>query len=238
MSAKGWCFVLATVSTSCPGAGEPPVGPAETAVAAFAARMHARFDAAHRIEDAIARGDLDGGRAQARALAEVTEPEALPRWRPFLVDLTSAARQVASAADIVAAADGAAAVGYQCGRCHAAMGITISFPDEPRPPGNVRLAFQMLGHRWAAARMWEGLIGPAEGRWTAGARALAEAPLTLVAEEPTILPTGAEQIGDEVAKVRLYANRALAAIDAEERAVTFGAILTTCTRCHAAIRDR
>ncbi|MEO7732514.1 MAG: hypothetical protein ABIY55_16215 [Kofleriaceae bacterium] len=200
--------------------------------------MHARFEAAHRIEDAIARSDLDGARAQAHELSDLTEPEALPRWRPFLVALASAARQVASAGDILAAAGGAAAVGYQCGRCHAALGVTVSFPDEPRPPENVRLAFQMLGHRWAAARMWEGLIGPAEDRWTAGARALMHAPLTLVAEETTILPTGGEQIGDEVARVRLYANRALAAVDAEERAVTFGAILTTCARCHAAIRDR
>ena len=238
MSPQGWWLVLATVSTSCPGASAPSVRPAEMADTASIARMHARFEAAHRIEEAIARSDLDGARAQAHELADLTEPEAQPRWRPFLIDLSATARQVASAGDIIAAADGAAAVGYQCGRCHAAMGITISFPDEPRPPVNVRLAFQMLGHRWAAARMWEGLIGPAEDRWTAGARALAQAPLTLVAAETTILPTGAEQIGDEIARVRLYANRALAAVDAEERAATFGAILTTCARCHAAIRDR
>lgn len=200
--------------------------------------MHERFAAAHRIEDAITRSDLDMVRSQARVLAALTEPDALPRWRPYFQELAVAARHVAAARDVVAAANSAATLGRQCGHCHAALAVAIKFPEELRPSDDVRLAPQMLGHQWAAARMWEGLIGPADDRWLAGAQALTHVPLTIVAEEPTTQHTGADQIGDDVARVRLYAKRALAASDPDARAAIFGELLATCAHCHAVIRDR
>ena len=93
----------------------------------------------------------------------------------------------------------------------------------------------MLGHQWAATQMWFGLIGPADDRWLIGARALTTVPLTIVAQGVT---PSSELDVDDVARVRLYANRALGAMPREERAELFGTLLATCAHCHAVLRDR
>jgi cytochrome c5 len=43
---------------------------------------------------------------------------------------------------------------------------------------------------------------------------------------------------DDVARVRLYARRALAAQSQGARAEVFGQLLETCAHCHATLRDR
>ena len=92
----------------------------------------------------------------------------------------------------------------------------------------------MAGHHWAAARLWEGLIGPSDASWTAGAEMMARAPLTIVAEDPD----RPGSIGDDVARMRLLARRALDSKGLEARAQLYSEVLTTCTHCHATIRDR
>ncbi len=89
----------------------------------------------------------------------------------------------------------------------------------------------MAAHQWAVARMWEGVIGPNDERWNAGAKALQRAPLTIAAE------TGELGIADDVVLIRLYARRAIVTRAMSERAELFGQLLGTCARCHATIRD-
>jgi hypothetical protein len=126
-----------------------------------------------------------------------------------------------------------AELGRRCARCHAAINAKVVFPKEEQPAQVKRLATQMFAHEWAAAQMWQGLIGPSDERWKAGATALAKAPLAIVAEgEPAL------GIGDDIAKVRLFANRALRAGSTDDRVSIYGDLLATCTHCHAAIRDR
>ena len=93
----------------------------------------------------------------------------------------------------------------------------------------------MLGHQWAAAQMWQGLIGPSDERWRAGAHALTQAPLHIVAAAVT--PNSELDI-DDIARVRLYARRAEAAGSQDARGDIFGALLATCAHCHAVLRDR
>jgi hypothetical protein len=205
------------------------------ATAAASHRMHVRFAAAERLELAIAHSDLPGAHAEAHALTELDEPDALPAWRPYFESIRDAARQVEAAPGVVSAARLAAVLGQRCASCHQAIGARINFPAEPAPPSDPHLAIQMVGHQWAAAQMWQGLIGPSDARWRAGAHALTLAPLHIVAQAVT--PSSELDI-DDIARVRLHARRAEAAGSLDAHADIFGALLATCAHCHAVLRDR
>jgi hypothetical protein len=198
-------------------------------------RMHERFAAARRMQQAIALGDLERARTEAHDIASLEEPDVLLTWRPYFDALRDAARQVERTGSFVAAARLTATVGQRCASCHVAIAARIRFPAEPRPPADPELAAQMSGHQWAAAQMWQGLIGPSDERWLAGARALTTVPLTIVAQSA---PPSSEFDVDDVARIRLYANRALATVPREPRADLFGTLLATCAHCHAMLRDR
>ena len=239
-------LALATVTTGC-SAEPPPVANGSSLakqLQATQARMHVRFAAAQRIEEAISHSDLDSAHREAAALGALEEPDALPQWRPYLDRIVVWSHQVALAPDVVVAAKATAQLGHQCAHCHEAITAKIAFPPVPRPPVDIKLKPQMLGHQWAASRMWEGLIGPSEERWIEGAQALTEVPLTIVADEPMTVAlhdstlADGDKIGDDIARVRLYAKRALAPHDADARTELFGDLLATCAHCHSVIRDR
>jgi hypothetical protein len=205
------------------------------AIEATHRRMHTRFGAALRMEQAIAHSDLDRAHAEAHTLAELDETDALPTWRPYFDAIRDAARQVEATGGIVGAARLAAVLGRRCAQCHTAIAARITLAAAPAPPGDPHLAMQMVGHQWAAAQMWQGLIGPSDDRWLAGARALATAPLNIVAQSVT---STSELDVDDIARVRLYANRALTEGSQDARAELFGTLLATCAHCHAVLRDR
>jgi len=54
-----------------------------SAAAAAQRRIHDRFGAARRIEQAIAFSDLERARHEARDLAALQEPDVLLTWRPY-----------------------------------------------------------------------------------------------------------------------------------------------------------
>lgn len=204
-------------------------------VAAANHRMHQRFTAAQRLELSVVHGDLAGAHADAHELAELDQPDALARWQPYFAAIRDAAREIEAAPGIVGAARLTATLGRRCARCHEAIDARIAFPAEPRPPGDPKLVLQMVSHEWAAEQMWQGLIGPSDARWLAGARALSQAPLHIVAQAVT--PSSELDI-DDVARIRLYARRAQAAGSQDARADLFGTMLGTCAHCHALLRDR
>jgi len=230
-------LVLASlIASGCRGEAYDSLPPYEidslaASVQAAQVRMHARFAAARRMEESIARSDLDGAHVEAHLLAELDEPDALPVWRPYIDNIRAAAHQVELATGLGSAATLAAGMGRSCARCHEAIKAHITFPAEPRPSGVPR----MREHQWAAVQMWKGLIGPSDERWLEGAQALTTVPLNLVAMSVT--PTSELDV-DDVARVRLYARRALAAQSQDARAEVFGQLLATCAHCHATLRDR
>lgn len=113
---------------------------------------------------------------------------------------------------------------------HLATSAKIVFAKDPAPTDQNRLAAQMAGHQWAAARMWDGLIGPSTERWLDGARKLAKSSLMITAESDQL------GIADDAARVRLLANRALKT-KIGDRPELYGELLATCAGCHHAIRD-
>lgn len=205
------------------------------AAAAAQRRMHARFAAASNIQQAIAFGDLERARAEARDIAALDESEVSLTWQPYFDSVRDAAHQVELSGSLLDAARLTAMLGQRCASCHVAIGARIAFPAERRPADGPRLAVQMPGHQWAAAQMWQGLLGPSDDRWIAGARALATIRVTGVAQSVT--PASDLDV-DDLARIRLYANRAVTAMPQDARVELFGTLLTTCTHCHAVLRDR
>jgi hypothetical protein len=205
------------------------------AIQAAQQRMHVRYGAARALEIDLARSDLDSARRSAQVISQLDEPDAMFEWQPYMFAVRNAARQVVIAGDIVAAARMTGMLGMRCAECHVAIKANVTFPERPRPSSDPTLAVQMVDHQWATVEMWEGLIGPANDRWIAGARALTTAPLNIVAQATT--PAFAGDI-DDVSRIRLYARRALAATSDDARAEVFGTMLATCAHCHALLRDR
>jgi hypothetical protein len=198
-------------------------------------RMHDRFGAARQIEYAIARGDLQGATSNARLIASLDEPGFLPAWQPYIASVRDAAHQIELAADLDTAGVRTGALGVRCAECHVALAAKLTLPDEPRPSTTPLLASAMVDHEWAAMRMWEGLIAPSTPRWQEGARALATMPLNIIAQADT--PTFHGDV-DDVARVRMLANRAPSATTDAARADLFGTLLGTCAHCHSLLRDR
>jgi hypothetical protein len=92
----------------------------------------------------------------------------------------------------------------------------------------------MIRHRWAADRLWEGLIGPSDTAWTAGASALIDAPLYTDA-----LTRDVEQYEPVTAltwTVHDIGARALMESDLTARAALYGQLLGTCAHCHELLK--
>ena len=195
--------------------------------------MHARFASSRNIELAIAFGDLPRASQEAASVAALEEPDVRSEWQPYLANVRLAAERVAVAPDTVVAARASAQLGKTCAQCHEASSAKIAFAPETMPVGN-RLAVQMMSHQWAAARLWEGLVGPSPDRWMAGARGLAEGRMPIVAEGDLPPELG---VADDVQRLHLYARRAQNAKTLDERAAVYGDILATCAGCHRTIRD-
>ncbi len=190
-------------------------------------RMHSRYTAVAAMQRAIGIGDLDRARAEAISLEAASEPEFLPEWQPYVEAIRRDAAQVAESTDTMTAAKTMAQLGRSCARCHEATQAKITFPRERIPSAN-----EMASHQWASARMWEGIIASADDRWRVGARMLAGARLTPIAE------SGELGIADDVARAKLLASRAIHVGDRDQRANLYGELLATCAHCHATIRDR
>jgi cytochrome c553 len=184
--------------------------------------MHARFVGARGTQLAIALGDLDRARTEAQRIAAQDEPDLLPPWRSYLEDVRAAAAQVVASQDTITAAKTTANLGRTCARCHEAAHADVVLPAQPATiaPGS-----PMATHQWAAARMWEGLIGPSDSHWSVGARVLAE--------------TAAATSGDshDAARMKALAEHARGLRDHDAWVAVYGDLLATCAHCHAVIRD-
>lgn len=194
--------------------------------------MHQRFASTTAIGHAIAFGDLERARSDARTVADLDEPDVLPQWKPYFENLKSAAAQVADADDLASAANALAEVGRRCARCHEATDAKLVFARQTMPLDTRALPKQMASHEWAVERMWEGLVANDDARWQDGTSALATARLAITAE------SGELGIADDAARVRAFATQARKAGNVDDRARLYGQLLSTCASCHAKIRDR
>jgi len=117
-----------------------------------------------------------------------------------------------------------------CGSCHADKGAKVSFDDPPALPASDGVASHMGRHRWAAARMSEGLIAGDAALWTKGATALLEPHLDQLTR-----PNG-EPAPDESAalgkRIHELGAEGLKAADAKTRQAIYGEFLAACGTCH------
>ena len=178
-------------------------------------------------QSAVIQGDLPGARAAGAALADLSPEQVHARLDPGLPKLVNASREVASAADLQAAATAVGTLGAVCADCHAATG------HGPRADGQTTTGWgeeaHMPRHQWAADRMWLGLIAPSAEAWDGGARDLGAHRIPLAQD------AGPREVAAE-AEIRRLAAAAPDAITTEARAAAYGELLATCAGCHTAPR--
>jgi hypothetical protein len=197
-----------------------------------APRMTGHFARAGRLYGSVAAGNLDSVRVEAEALiAEEPGGGLGPKAQPYVEQLQAFAGLAARAPDVQAAASAVAQLGATCGACHAAMRRGPRYQVAGGPAaGGTAIATRMLRHRWAADRLWEGLIGPSDTSWEAGAAALYDAPLytdalTRDVEQYEPVTQLAWTVHDIGARARLEPSLTV-------RAELYGQLLGTCARCH------
>lgn len=214
--------LLGTLAWSCTPRAGPGVEP----------RMIGHYESVSRLYAEAAAGRLDGVRREANELLAAVSDEGLPRRVAGLVEeLQTYAGLAARAPDVTLAASAVARVAAGCGSCHRTLKHELIYePLTGPPPGDTPLASRMLRHRWAADRLWDGLVGPSDDAWRAGAAVLRDAPLFTDAltqdvqqyEAVTKLAWTVQEIGA----------RAISARDQGARAGLYGELLGTCATCH------
>lgn len=189
--------------------------------------MQGHWEAGQDLQTAMANGDLSAARRAASAIAEVKDIQGLG-WDagPYLMRVQKEAATIEAAAHFDDAVQAAGRLGTACGACHARSeggphpeGATTA-PDDAGDTES-----HMLRHRWAVDRMWEGLVVPSVERWRAGARLLAEQPVSAMG-----LPGDVSLFA---ARVHELGRQALEDDTPERRAERFSMILSDCANCHA-----
>jgi cytochrome c553 len=212
--------------SAAPAAAAPPV-PSQTPT--LPAHMAEHFTKAASIKAALIRGDLEAMRKDADWMATHELSRNLPEtWRPYLQAMQTTAQRVVKAKDAAGAALAVAEMGQACGTCHKALGGPKLEVGSPPAEGS-GVAPHMMGHQWAADRMWEGLIGPSDPAWIKGSEMLASAPLTekAVAGQKSVPP----EVELLAQKVHGFGEKSRAAA-ATDRVALYGDFLATCASCH------
>jgi cytochrome c553 len=183
------------------------------------------------MRDAVARAELEQAKREATILADLRLEGAVdPTWKQKLDAMNAAAGRVAEATDLQEASRGLAAVARTCGDCHATLRRAGPVAVEPELEGS-GVGPHMVQHERAVVQMWNGLVIPSDDAWTAGARALSDAPLA-----PELLTPGrtpVPKVGNLAASVHELARRAVTANDLDARLALFGELMATCATCHA-----
>lgn len=193
--------------------------------------MHAWMLQLADVRDAAVAGDLDAVHAGARTWLGALQDDVAPDWDAQVADVRREATTLSEAESLDKAAEAIARLAGSCGRCHETKGVVDAvdehLPPDTDPPKGDSPQEVMRQHRWAAARMWEGLVGPSEPRWTRGTTMF------------VILPdcpedTGATEGPDRCHEARALARRAHVVEASEGRISLYGRLLTTCADCHTA----
>jgi hypothetical protein len=221
---------LIAVAAGCHPGGTSVPGPQS-------ARMTEHFTRAGQLYAAVAAGNLDSVRDRAQAILDHESGEGLPaRSMGYVDELRSFTSLAARAPDVESAAIAVARVGAACGACHTALKEGPRYhPDQlTPPPDEAAVAGRMHRHRWAADRLWEGLIGPSDASWRAGALVLRDAALHTDALTRDVAQY--EQVTKLAWTVHEIGARADLETDWRRRSALYGELLGTCARCHSLLR--
>jgi len=221
------------VTTTAPRASpaEPAAGPP---LAEVAEHMKAHFLQVRALKDAVIAGDYAATRAPSTWLAEHGAPSDFPdSWIEHVTDLKVVAAGARDASDLAGVADAVGALGRSCANCHEDLKAVPQLAIPPAPLYGDRPDEVMRRHAWAAERMWEGLFGPSEKSWQAGASLLAQP--GLFPAELSDIGAGAPELVQLEARVREIGNEAVSETDSVARGALYGRLLQTCASCHQAV---
>ena len=221
MASAGVCLLALTAALAC-NQGETPQ--AETP----AEHMQEHFAQVDAVRDALIAGDLAGSKEAADWLASHEVMDGIPEvWEQHVTQMQQAAATVVGAEDLATAAEATANMAGICGGCHMGLDEGAQFTVVVVPSEESGVVAHMLRHEWAADRMWEGLIGPSDDSWAAGAGALGEAAL-----EPEGAPA---EVGELAEQVHQLGAEALVTSGFTSRAALYGKLMITCAQCHQAM---
>jgi hypothetical protein len=204
------------------------VQPADELAVRF--HMYRSFDLGRAIERLLVRGDLDSARALATSIAVSPEPGALEPWGRQISEVRRRAAELVASPGLDEACRSAARLAAACAGCHVETRAAPVFEKPPAvPPDQDTVEAHMARHRWAADRIWEGMIGNADGPWRDGIDVLAQTPLHFpaVAGDRAALATRLQHLVDQARQPQLTDTPA-------ERAQIYGELLVTCAACHTA----
>jgi cytochrome c553 len=186
--------------------------------------MHQNFDLVRAIERLLIRGKLADARQFATSISWAPDEPAHGPWATHAVTVRERAGAVARAKTVDDAIAKTAKLGAACGNCHGDLGVSTSFEQLPKLPADKpTVEARMQRHRWAADRLWEGVIGNANKSWRAGLDLLAAAPL----DQPANRAAFARDLQRIAKQARQPSSGPLV-----DRATTYGEILVVCARCH------
>ena len=195
------------------------------------ARMQDHFASVTKIADAVIDGDVEAAQEAAAWFVENVTDEGLPPgWSEHVERMRMVAQRIGEATELEAAAHATGSMLGHCGACHRAVGANPTFADTLDPPQGETAAAEMQRHQWALARLSEGLVGPSEAAWDAGAQQL-RAP-------PSCATEAAMEVGDPAAvrdvarRFERLAGKASTARDLDARGRLYGEMLQTCAACH------
>lgn len=218
------------LALALPGCSGTPVPSAEV-VSPVQESMFRHFALARDLRSLAVSGDLDRLSVTADELAETEETWGMPPGSDaYLAEVRGAARRAADATTLDDAARAVAELAGACGSCHLANDTDLGSRFQTAEP---YLDDPDIRHQnylsWASRLLWDGLVGPSERTWSAGAEALAAddgypAPRAghVPAEVNTRAATTLADLGAQAA----------GAEDVDTRADIMARIWTTCGDCH------
>lgn len=173
-------------------------------------RMRQHGEDLRQIEDLLLRDRLAEARVLAFWLARPVDEPALAATPDEAAVLATNARRLGAARTTTEGMWLAAQVAGACGACHARMEVTARFERDVIVPddGPAR-------HRWAADRLWDGIVGASGMQWRAGLAVFAR----------------------DLAGYRVAAIAEHALVEDVDRASTYGRLRIACMTCHA-VRDQ
>jgi len=209
------------------------VGPEVTALT----DMHGHFEDINAIQLALISGSLLSARAMAKKVRLGFAGPAPQGWEPFIERSVASAEMLEVTDDLEMAARLASAMAATCGDCHRSQDLVVIRHVAVAPPREEdRLSNFMTQHRWAADRMWEGIIGPSDEAWQAGALALQTTELSKqdIGERIVVTP----EIEAMLQQIQSDAAAASKTEGSEDRQKLYGRFLSGCASCHRDMKNQ
>jgi len=188
--------------------------------------MHENFDLLRAIERLLIVGKLDEAKRFAAAISEAPHAPAHGPWASHVITVRDRAAALARATTVEQGCRLEATLAGACAACHVEAGVAPDFRTFPVPPDKTTIEARMLRHRWAADRLWEGIVGGADEPWQAGLDVLAAKPLDWG-------PSTSDRAihARNLQRLALEARRTKAST-VDSRTTAYGEMLVTCASCH------